>query len=110
MKTALSLICITTGLGLITSLFFGVLKIEREHKSEYEFFRKTQPSVRWAFENPAQCGECDIRPLAQLDARQRQDFSEYCLARYGIAEQPCHAMLVDRQRLDEKRYTERLRK
>jgi hypothetical protein len=93
-------------LGGLLWLFAGVERIEREHTTDYHFFAKQSPSFQIVFENPAMCGECDLRPWDLLKPDERRRFAEYCAVRFGLNDlRPCYAIFETEQRVT----TERLR-
>ncbi len=87
-------------LALVLCLFAGVELRHREHgETDYDFFAKRAPGFQVVFENPAQCGECDLRPWELIGAEDRRRFADFCAARFGLADvQACYAMFEQRQR------------
>ncbi|MDR0480762.1 MAG: hypothetical protein LBG66_02630 [Gallionellaceae bacterium] len=84
---------------LLLWLFTGVEYIGREDGDDYELFVKQTPSFRVVFENSAQCGECDLRPWYLMTQDDKNRFTEYCAARYGLEVRPCYAIFKEEQRM-----------
>ncbi|MDR2853588.1 MAG: hypothetical protein LBV61_11145 [Burkholderiaceae bacterium] len=97
-------------LGLAATLvlllwsFTGIERIDREHRTDYEFFAKQTPSFKIFFKNKAQCGECDLRPWHLMSQEDRASFAEYCAVRFGLdLKRPCYAIFAERQRMANER-------
>jgi hypothetical protein len=87
-------------IGTVTWMFLGVERSNREHgETDYEFFAKQSPTARIVFENPAKCGECDLRAWDLMGPESRGRFAEYCNVRFGLEDvDACYAIFETRQR------------
>ena len=87
--------CFAGGLILLVWLFLGVERTAREHGTDYEFFAKQTPGFQVVFENPALCGECDLKPWGSMSQAARLRFADYCAARFGLSQvRPCYAIFL----------------
>lgn len=87
-------------LTLLLWLFTGVERSYREHGTDYELFVKQTPSFKIVFENPAWCGECDLRPWELMRPEDRRQFEKYCAVRFGLDDvRPCYALFEEEQRV-----------
>lgn len=79
-------------------LISGIERIEREHATEYNFFFKQSLGLQVMFVNTVACGECDVAPLESLSKVRLDQFSQFCQARFGLAEvRPCYAIFREQQ-------------
>ncbi|MES2743178.1 MAG: hypothetical protein V4754_19815 [Pseudomonadota bacterium] len=88
-------------LAALLWIFAGVELRHREHgETEYDFFAKHAPGLQVVFENPAQCGECDLRPWQLIGVDDRSRFADFCAARFGLTDvTACYAIFEERQRI-----------
>jgi len=79
-------------------LISGIERIEREHATEYNFFLKQSLGLQVVFVNTIACGECDVAPLESLSKSRLEQFSQFCQARFGLAEvRLCYAIFREQQ-------------
>lgn len=88
-------------LAMLLWLFTGVELIHREHGvADYEVFAKQWPGFKVVYENPAKCGECDVRPWSLMTPEDRAGFARYCTARFGLDDvRLCYALFQEQERL-----------
>lgn len=85
-------------------LFLGIEEIHREHQTDYLFFVKQEPTFRVIYSNPADCGECDVKPLSTLGLAEQSEFRNFCNVRFGLEEiRECHAIFAESQRMANER-------
>jgi len=93
-----------TTLFMCAWLISGIERVEREHATEYNFFLKQSVGLQVVFVNPAACGECDVAPLESLSKSRLDQFSQFCQARFGLAEiRPCYAIFREQQAMANER-------
>ncbi|MBD7993500.1 hypothetical protein [Ochrobactrum quorumnocens] len=92
---SLALLPLFSGVLLLT----GVETTHREHRTDYSFFIKQQPSRQVFFENPIVCGECDVEIYEKLPLSRLEEIQSFCRHRFGLDNlRMCHAIFAEEQR------------